>query len=118
MVLYDQLSTPTLTSLESILLHSLLHEPTQAVRRKTVDSICDLANNSMARGRPWHMLQQEAFNMTQKPDAGAREAAYRVFSGCPNLVMDLQPGVVLRIFQQGLHDQESVEVRLFMLNVL
>jgi hypothetical protein len=48
--------------------------------------------------------------MTQGPDLGLREAAYRVFAGCPNLVMDLQTDAVLGVFQKGLQDSQSVDV--------
>lgn len=45
------------------------------------------------------------------PAVQLRESAYRIFSGCPNLVMDLQLDAVLGVFQRGLQDQESIEVR-------
>ncbi|KAA1478264.1 ARM repeat-containing protein [Dentipellis sp. KUC8613] len=112
LTLYDHLSSQALTTLERLLLHSLSHEPAQVVRRKAVDTICDLANNSMSRGRPWHALQAQAFGMAQSPDANARESAYRVFAGCSNLVMDLQTDAVLTVLQKGLQDPESIEVRL------
>ncbi|KAG1751985.1 hypothetical protein EDD22DRAFT_972561 [Suillus occidentalis] len=50
--------------------------------------------------------------MTQTGEAGFRECAYRLFSGCPNLVMDLQTDAVLTVFRKGLQDSQSVEVRL------
>ncbi|KII95405.1 hypothetical protein PLICRDRAFT_86789 [Plicaturopsis crispa FD-325 SS-3] len=109
--LYDHLSSQTITTLERLLLYSLSHEPSSAVRRKTGDTVCDLANNEMSRGRPWHALQAQTFSMAQNGDAPAREAAFAVFSGCPNLVMDLQTDGVLRVFQKGLQDAQSVEVR-------
>ncbi|KAN0081729.1 Armadillo-type fold [Tylopilus felleus] len=110
--LYDQLSSQALTTLERLLLHSLSHELTDSVRRKSVDTVCDLANNAMSRGRPWHGLQAQAFSMTQTAGAGFRECAFRVFSGCPNLVIDLQTDAVLSVFQKGLQDAQSVDVRL------
>ncbi|KDQ51416.1 hypothetical protein JAAARDRAFT_185002 [Jaapia argillacea MUCL 33604] len=111
LTLYDHLSSQTLATLERILLRSLSHEPSQVVRRKAVDTICDLANNAMARGRPWHALQAQAFGMVQSHDANAREAAFIVFAGCTNLIMDLQTDAVLGVLQKGLQDSESVEVR-------
>ncbi|KAH0825819.1 armadillo-type protein, partial [Lanmaoa asiatica] len=110
--LYDQLSSQALTTLERLLLHSLSHEPSDTVRRKSVDTVCDLANNAMTRGRPWHALQAQAFSMTHTTEAGFRECAFRVFSGCPNLVIDLQTDAVLSVFQKGLQDGQSVDVRL------
>jgi hypothetical protein len=126
LTLYDHLSPQTLTTLERLLLHSLGHESSALVRRKTVDTVCDLAGEGMRRGRPWHALQALAFDMTQAGQPGAassaletqgvapeglRESAYRVFAGCPNLVMDLQTDAVLGVFQRGLQDSESIDVR-------
>ena len=110
MMLYDHLSSQTLTTLERLLLHSLSHETFSVVRRKTVDTICDLANNSMNRGRPWHSLQAQAFSMTQSTDMHDRESAFRVFAGCPNLIVDLQIDAILGVLQKGLQDPQSVEV--------
>ncbi|KDR69484.1 hypothetical protein GALMADRAFT_128597 [Galerina marginata CBS 339.88] len=124
--LYDHLSHQTLATLERLLLFSLSHETAPGVRRKAVDTVCDVANQGMARGRPWHALQAQTFSMTHSQGqgqggaggaasavsgVGLRESAYRVFAGCPNLVMDLQIDAVLGVFQRGLQDQESIEVR-------
>ncbi|PPQ74728.1 hypothetical protein CVT26_005110 [Gymnopilus dilepis] len=116
--LYDHLSHQTLATLERLLLFSLSHETSNTVRRKTVDTICDIANQGMHRGRPWHALQAQAFSMTHATvaergelAAGLRESAYRIFAGCPNLVMDLQIDAVLGVFQRGLQDPENIEVR-------
>jgi importin-5 len=108
--LYDHLSAETLSTIERLLLRSLLHESSAVVKRRAVDTITDLANNSMSRGRPWHALQQQAFSMTQNEDATCRESAYRVFAGSPNLIIDLQPESVLAILQKGLEDHQSIEV--------
>lgn len=128
--LYDHLSAQTLSTLERLLLFSLAHETAPGVRRKTVDTITDLAAQGMARGHAWHALQAQAFAMAHAgleghPGVGTgehqqqqtaptvlqRESAFRVFAGCPNLVMDLQIDAVLGVFQRGLKDQESIEVR-------
>lgn len=110
LTLYDQLSSNTLSTLERLLLHSLSHEPSAVVRRKSVDTITDLANNSMQRGRPWHALQAQAFTMTQSQDGSLREAAFRVFAGSSMLVMDLQTDAVLGVLKGGLQDAESIDV--------
>ncbi|KAG1724025.1 hypothetical protein EDB19DRAFT_2028959 [Suillus lakei] len=47
-----------------------------------------------------------------RSEAGFRECAYRLFSGCPNLIMDVQTDAVLTVFRKGLQDSQSVEVRL------
>ena len=109
--LYDRISNQTLTTIERILLHSLLYEQIDSVRRKAVDTICDLANNSMERGRPWHTLQAQAFSMCKDADQTRRDSVFRIFAGCPNLVMDLQTDAILRVLQDGLQDRQSIEVR-------
>lgn len=111
LLLYDRLSASSLQTLERVLLHSLAHEPNAAVRRRAVDTICDLANNAMSRGRPWHSLQAQSFHMSESNDTLARESAFRVFAGSPNLIMDLQTENVLDVLRKGLEDPESVEVR-------
>ena len=119
LTLYDHLSHQTLATLERLLLFSLSHEASPHVRRKTVDTVCDLSNQGMVRGRPWHALQAQAFSMiqsqgpsspTQDGSPALRESAFRVFSGCPNLVMDLQTDAVLNVLGRGLQDQYSIEV--------
>ena len=53
--------------------------------------------------------------MIQTQDEGAtlRQSAFRVFAGCPNLVMDLQTDAVLGVLGRGLQDQYSIEVKRF-----
>ncbi|OSC96225.1 hypothetical protein PYCCODRAFT_1379545, partial [Trametes coccinea BRFM310] len=82
------------------------------VRHKSVDTVTDLSNYAMKRGRPWHALQSQSFAMADSPDVHTREAAFRVFAGCPNLIMDLQTNAIIAILQKGLQDQQSTEVRL------
>ncbi|KAF9541179.1 ARM repeat-containing protein [Agrocybe pediades] len=93
--LYDHLSHQTLATIERLLLFSLSHETAKTVRKTTIDTIYDVANQGMLRGRPWHALQAQVFSMTHAQGAAERESAYRVFAGCPNLVMDLQLDAVL-----------------------
>ncbi|KAF8637684.1 hypothetical protein AX16_010759 [Volvariella volvacea WC 439] len=119
LTLYDHLSNQTISTIERLLLYSLLREPSLVVRHKTVDTICDLANHGMTRGRPWHALQVQTFSMTDAQTtqedgghgAGSRECAYKVFAGSPNLITDLQPEEVISMLSKGLRDSQSVEVR-------
>lgn len=96
---------------------------------KTVDTITDLAVQGIVHGHAWHALQAQAFAMAHAgleghPGVGTgkhqqqqmvpmvlqRKSTFRVFAGCPNLVMDLQIDAVLGVFQCRLKDQESIEV--------
>ena len=99
--------------IERSLLHSLLHEQIDSVHRKAVDTICNLANNSMERGRPWHAPQAQAFAMCKGADLTAHDSTFHIFAGCPNLIMDLQTDAVLMVLQDGLQDQQSIDVRVF-----
>ena len=120
LTLYDHLLHQTLATFERLLLFSLSHEVSPHVRRKTVDTVCDLSIQGMVRGRSWHALQAQAFSMIQSQEPNQdgspalRESAavFRVFSGCPNLVMDLQTDAVLDVLRRGLQDQYSIEVKL------
>ena len=112
--LYDHLGSQAIETLQRILLHSLQHEPAAVVRRKTVDTVTDLSNNAMKRGHPWPALQPQVFAMSDSHDVLSREAAFRVFAGCPNLIIDLQTDAVVAILQKGLQDPQSTEVSLLL----
>ena len=99
--------------IECSLLHSLLHEQIDSVHQKAIDTICNLANNSMEHGRPWHALQAQAFAMCKGANLTAHDSAFRIFASCPNLVMDFQTDVVLRVLQDGLQDRQSINVHVF-----
>ncbi|KAL1730373.1 armadillo-type protein [Schizophyllum commune] len=116
LTLYDHLSNQTLTTLERALIRALTQEPDRVVRRKLADTVSDVANQAMRRGRPWHALQALAFSMAgEGGDANVaqtpahRESAYTIFAGCPNLVLDLQTDAVLRVFLRGLRYEEEEE---------
>ena len=68
-----------------ILLHSLLHQLIDSIRRKAIDITCDLANNSMGGGRPWHALQAQSFVMCKSSEPSARKSTSHIVSGCPDL---------------------------------
>ncbi|KAG6860543.1 hypothetical protein C0995_010005 [Termitomyces sp. Mi166 len=109
--LYDHLSSQTITTLERLLLHALANEAAPKVRRNAVDTVCEVANQGMARGRPWHGLQSQAFGMAQGDDALGRASGFGVFAGAPNLIVDLQTDAVMGVLRRGLEDSESIDVR-------
>ena len=108
--LYDHLGAQAIDTLHRILLHSLLHEPAPVVRRKTVDTVTDLSNNASKRGYPWNALRSQVFAMADSADVLTREAAFRVFAGCPNLLIDLNTDATVALLQRGLQDPQSTEV--------
>jgi len=129
MTLYDRLSNTTLLTLERMLVYILEKEASAKVRKDAVETVADVANEAMARGRPWHALQAHAFQMAQAGAAGSsqptspsgpsvgpqpavqRENAFRLFAGSPNLILDLQPESVMAMLMRGLEDSESIAVR-------
>ena len=42
-----------------------------------------------------------------------KQSAFRVFAGCPNLMMEIQTDAVLGVLGRGLQDQYSIEVKCF-----
>ena len=112
MTLYNHLPVQILNVIKSSL-HSLLHEQIDMVHQKAVNMICNLTNNSMERSRPWHALQAQAFAMCKGADLTARDSTFCIFASCPNLVMDLQTDAVLRVLQDGLQGQQSINVCAF-----
>ena len=94
--LYDYLSSQAIETLQRVLLHLLQHKPAAVVRRKTVDTGTDLSNNAMKRSHPWPALQPQVFAMSDSHDVLSREAAFRVFAGCPNFIIDLNTDGVVR----------------------
>jgi hypothetical protein len=82
--LYDHLSSNSLSTLERLLFHLLPYEPYTLVRRKSVDTITDIMNNSMRRGRPWHTLQAQVVRIRDKPAMVRKvdEWTVAIVSGC------------------------------------
>jgi len=110
-VLYDHLSEQTRESLERLILSCLQNETDEGVRRKVADTICDLAKGSLERGRPWEALQVQSFTATRSPHAGHREVAFRIFTYVPQLALGQEMNAVIDVFERGLQDPESLQVR-------
>ncbi|KAI0691537.1 hypothetical protein C8Q76DRAFT_862075 [Earliella scabrosa] len=63
---------------------------------QTVDTITDLPNQTMKHGHTLSPLQPQVFAMAGDSDILIREAAFRVFAGCPNFIIDLNTDGVVR----------------------
>ena len=87
-----------------LVLHSLLHEQVDSVRRKAVDTICNLTNNSMDRGTPQHTLQVRPFAMCKgaDPSPTAHDNMFCTWVS-----------TVLRVLQDGLQGRQCIDVRTF-----
>jgi importin-5 len=112
--LSDNLSPDTLAIIQRLLLHSFSHEPSVNVRHASVEAITALANDSMQKDRPWNELQEQAFNMTQNPNAALRESAFRLLAGTRMFGLGVrQTDIVLKVLKGGLEDRESIDVSFF-----
>jgi importin-5 len=68
----------------------------------------------MQKDRPWNELQEQAFNMTQNPNAALRESAFRLLAGTRMFGMGgQQMDIVLKVLKDGLEDGESIDVSFF-----
>ena len=63
---------------------------------QTVDTITELPNQTKKHGHTRPALQPQVFAMAGDPDVLIREAAFRVFAGCPNFIIDLNTDGVVR----------------------
>lgn len=108
--LYDHLAEQTRDTLERVVLSCLQNEADDSVRKKVADTICDLAKGSLERGRPWEALQVQTFTATRSPNAGHREAAYRIFTYVPQIALSQEMNAVIDVFDRGLQDPESLNV--------
>lgn len=110
--LHGQLSDDTLDTLEGLLLHCLLHEPSPTVRHKSIDTIAQFATYNIRRGRPWHALQLQAFSMTQSAHAPERVAAFMLFTESPKLAMQLETEAIITALTNGMKKAQTVDVRM------
>lgn len=110
LTIYDHLSEDTRMKCERSLLRSLREESQDSVRKQVADAITDMASGSMSRGRPWPELQSVTFECTQSGVNGHRESAFRILASVPELVLDQDVSVVLRVLEGGLQDAQSVDV--------
>jgi hypothetical protein len=71
--------------------------------------ICELAKQGIEQKHRWDALQIQVVSMAQtlgegKDAGGSRQAAFKVITGCPDLVMHLPLDTMLVILQQELQD--------------
>ncbi|KAH7106921.1 ARM repeat-containing protein [Auriculariales sp. MPI-PUGE-AT-0066] len=110
-VLYDHLGERTRETVERLILSCIQNETDEGVRRKVADTACDLAKGSLERGRPWEALQVQSFTATRSQLAGQREVAYRIFTYVPQLALGQEMNAVIDVYERGLQDPESLQVR-------
>jgi len=107
------------------LLETLLQEGDRMVRNKISDAVaevgrqysdnswsCSLRNSLMLTsnlGDSWPELLQALFTLSQTPDPGKRETAFRVFTTTPGIIEKQHEDAVAQAFASAFKD-ESVSV--------
>ncbi|PKY04072.1 putative importin beta-3 subunit [Aspergillus campestris IBT 28561] len=89
----------------------LTTESVADVRRKVGDSVAEIARQYTDNGDQWPELLGVLFQASQSPDAGLREAAYRIFSTTPGIIEKNHEDAVLNVFGKGFKD-DVVSVRI------
>ncbi|KAK4228199.1 putative importin beta-3 subunit [Podospora fimiseda] len=93
------------------LLEALLNETDKNVRNKISDAVAELARQYSDSSESWPELLQALFLLSQAPDPGKREVAFRVFTTTPGIIEKQHEEAVAAAFAQAFKD-DSVAVRL------
>ncbi|KAK3313938.1 armadillo-type protein [Apodospora peruviana] len=93
------------------LLETLVAETERPVRNKISDAVAEIARQYSDNNESWPELLQTLFQLSQAPDAGKRETAFRVFTTTPGIIEKQHEESVAHAFTQAFKD-DSVAVRL------
>ncbi|KAL2179481.1 armadillo-type protein [Thermothelomyces heterothallicus CBS 202.75] len=99
------------TVIRGRLLETLIAENDKTVRNKISDAVAELARQYYDSNDSWPELLQVLFQLSQAPDAGKRETAFRVFTATPGIIEKQHEDAVAQAFAHAFED-ESVAVRL------
>ncbi|KAL4797281.1 armadillo-type protein [Aspergillus venezuelensis] len=89
----------------------LTNESANDVRRKTGDAVAEIARQYTDNGDQWPELLGILFQASQSPDAGLREASFRIFSTTPSIIERPHEDAVINVFGKGFKD-DVVAVRI------
>ena len=70
-----------------------------------------LAADHICAGEAWTELLGTLFQLSQSPEAGKREVAFRIFSATPGVIEKQHEDAVQGVFAQGFKDTNA-EVRI------
>ncbi|KAG6117121.1 hypothetical protein E4U13_001349 [Claviceps humidiphila] len=93
------------------LLETLATETDRTVRNKISDAVAEIARQYTDNNDSWPELLGVLFQLSQAPEVGKRENAFRVFKTTPGIIEKQHEETVLQAFQKGFLD-EDVTVRL------
>ncbi|KAL2864635.1 nuclear import receptor PSE1 [Aspergillus lucknowensis] len=89
----------------------LTNESVNDVRRKIGDAVAEVARQYTDNGDQWPELLGILFQASQSPNAGLREASFRIFSTTPSIIEKPHEDAVLGVFGKGFKD-EVITVRI------
>ncbi|KAL4990501.1 armadillo-type protein [Aspergillus falconensis] len=89
----------------------LTSESANDVRRKIGDAVAEIARQYTDNGDQWPELLGILFQASQSPDAGLREASFRIFSTTPSVIEKPHEDAVIGVFGKGFRD-DVVAVRI------
>ncbi|KAL4868828.1 hypothetical protein BDV12DRAFT_93912 [Aspergillus spectabilis] len=89
----------------------LTNESVNDVRRKIGDAVAEIARQYTENGEQWPELLGILFQASQSPDAGLREASYRIFSTTPSVIEKSHEDAVMGVFGKGFKD-DVISVRI------
>ncbi|KAL5337036.1 armadillo-type protein [Aspergillus crustosus] len=89
----------------------LTTESLNDVRRKIGDAVAEIARQYTENGEQWPELLGILFQASQSPDAGLREASYRIFSTTPSVIEKSHEDAVMGVFGKGFKD-DVITVRI------
>ncbi|KAL4896488.1 armadillo-type protein [Aspergillus ambiguus] len=109
--LFSTLSGEQRLVIREKLVTCLTSESTTDVRKKIGDAVAEIARQYTDNGDQWPELLGVLFQASQSPDAGLREAAYRIFSTTPGIIERPHEDAVSGVFNKGFKD-DIVAVRI------
>ncbi|KAI9804140.1 MAG: hypothetical protein M1825_001542 [Sarcosagium campestre] len=90
------------------LVQALTNETLPHVRNKIGDAVAEIARQYSDEGEQWPELLEVLFQTSQSPDAGQREAAFRIFATTPGIIERQHEDTVLAVFVKGFKDEGAV----------
>ncbi|GES60696.1 importin beta-3 subunit [Aspergillus terreus] len=109
--LFSTLSGEQRLVIREKLVTCLTSESTTDVRKKIGDAVAEIARQYTDNGDQWPELLGVLFQASQSPDAGLREAAYRIFSTTPGIIERPHEDAVTGVFSKGFKD-DNIAVRI------
>ncbi|KAK0611170.1 armadillo-type protein [Immersiella caudata] len=109
--MFISLSKDLAVIIRTKLLENLVSETDRTVRNKISDAVAEIGRQYSDNSESWSELLQVLFNLSQAPDAGKRETAFRVFTTTPGIIEKQHEEAVAQAFANAFKD-DTVAVRL------